>query len=461
MSAGGEHHDGAGTIPASGAVVRPADYRLDLCDVDDLDEPTPAGAAAHAANVHEDARDQPSVERSREGRAGEAVAPLVSELFPVELDDDTPASTPAAGPTPTPVAAAGRDVLPPDLEDDDLEDDDPSSATSDEDDAGPTDPGVEPPSGPAGIPATDTAPFNAERPVQLMPLDQVDIPAARHSADELAAISDSIRAVGQLQTVVLRQRGPRFEVVAGRGRVAALSRLGYPSVLARVLADGPQLDDLAALAEIDENICRVKLPAPERDRLVRKRVDILERLHPELSRASAKSRAGKASAAKRRGTPEAASSARSSTAATASATGRSTRCVQLSAARMERAAPEIIAAYERGELKPTQVDELVKLPKDQQARVLDQVRGKSRSETRRVVQRLLHAESAGDAGDRRKLVRGLDAALSTLMETRAAAWQQRDDLAKLPGDSRLRLARRLQKAANELTELADAVRGKP
>lgn len=76
-------------------------------------------------------------------------------------------------------------------------------------------------------------------------------------------------------------------------------------------------------------------------------------------------------------------------------------------ARVKRSEPTVLELYGDGKLTQTQVDELVKLPPERQSKVAPKLVGKTRAETREVVQ----AERAAEAAPRKE-VRDLFSALA-------------------------------------------------
>jgi ParB-like chromosome segregation protein Spo0J len=81
--------------------------------------------------------------------------------------------------------------------------------------------------------------------------------------ETVADLAASMKAVGQLQPIVLRpQEGIGFYLVAGRHRYEAAKRLKWPSIRA-VILEGAD-DNRVLLSEIAENLHRAELTAAER-----------------------------------------------------------------------------------------------------------------------------------------------------------------------------------------------------
>lgn len=104
--------------------------------------------------------------------------------------------------------------------------------------------------------------------------------------DAVDKLASSIREVGLIQPITVRQRsimsgglaGQGFQVVAGHHRVAACRALGWTEIDAIVIEAGEHLQ--AELIEIDENLCRSELTAAQRTKAVKRRKEIWEALHP-------------------------------------------------------------------------------------------------------------------------------------------------------------------------------------
>ena len=106
----------------------------------------------------------------------------------------------------------------------------------------------------------------------------------------VAQLADSMKAQRQLQPIVLRpSEASGYYLVAGMHRLAAAKTLQWESIWATVL-EGLNAD-LAALAEIDENLARADLSPAERAAHQHARKELYERLHPQTRKGSAGGRA--------------------------------------------------------------------------------------------------------------------------------------------------------------------------
>ncbi len=308
----------------------------------------------------------------------------------------------------------------------------------------------------AGAPAVE---------VRTVGMDAIEPAAVRHTEQQLVDLAASRKDTIPIHPPVLRQRGKRYAVIAGAGRVEADRRAGLKEITATVIPEGPEYDWLAEMVRIDENLRRVDPLPAERDELIRRRKTLWEQRHPEAVGTGVLSAAGKKSAAKRKGTCDAASQVDSFVSETARATGESKRNVQRSLARSEKASPNVAAAYECSEVSPAQVDELAKLPKDKQEAVLAKVKGKTRDQTRQAVreaQGQAHTASPSPptppVSSPRAVVRELVAALDAFNGPLNVVWRcQAEVVAKVGLPERTRLRDRLVKAAEILEKVGAAL----
>lgn len=188
--------------------------------------------------------------------------------------------------------------------------------------------------------------------IQPVAIDAIHArPDARAIADKtVAALVESIAAVGLINPIRVRRAADGFEVIAGRHRLEACRSLGLAEIDAVVVTD----DDLhAELAMIDENLCRAEMSPADRASATARRKEIYEALHPETGH-------GKAS-------PNKDAKFASFHGATAAATGQSPRIVQLNAERGEKVIPEVLDMIRGTHLDKGQyLDKLKKLPPNEQ-----------------------------------------------------------------------------------------------
>lgn len=158
----------------------------------------------------------------------------------------------------------------------------------------------------------------SERNIINWPLDKIEIAANRRpvSQETVAGLVESIKEVGFRGAIEVRPDG---RLVAGRHRVEAVARLGWDTIPTLVF-DGDDLD--AEIFEINENLKRSELTVVQRSKQTARLKTLYEQKHPEARHGENQHTRGVATVA----TPRP-----SFVADTASATGRSTRAVELDA----------------------------------------------------------------------------------------------------------------------------------
>jgi N6-adenosine-specific RNA methylase IME4/uncharacterized ParB-like nuclease family protein len=120
------------------------------------------------------------------------------------------------------------------------------------------------------------------RALQTIALSQITVPSKRARQlrpDAVAALAQSIKAIGLLNPITVVRADTRFRLVAGRHRLEAMRQLGEEKISARVTAAKSALE--AELAEIDENLMRAELSPAERAAHHARRKTIYEELHPD------------------------------------------------------------------------------------------------------------------------------------------------------------------------------------
>jgi len=180
--------------------------------------------------------------------------------------------------------------------------------------------------------------------------------------DNVARLAASMKDVGLINPITVRvAAGTGYAVIAGVHRLEAARSLKWPHIAAVVVEVS---DDEARLAEIDENLMRGELSPAERAIHIAER----KRLYEELN---GKAKANSAKAANTAmGRNVNAESAVTFTADTVAKTGRSERAVQVDASRGSKidAIRKVVGtSLDKGE----ELDALAKLPKAEQAALID------------------------------------------------------------------------------------------
>jgi ParB family transcriptional regulator, chromosome partitioning protein len=197
---------------------------------------------------------------------------------------------------------------------------------------------------------------------QPIGIGRIEIPAGRRHAnpDVVKAIAESIKVVGLLHPIRVREINGRVILVTGLHRLEAYKKLGLGPIPA-VLVDAT--DDEAAIAEIDENLCRLELSDAEIAAVVARRKAIYERLHPETAHGG-----------DRRSSPqiEDLNRAPKFTDDTAAKTGKSRQTVERAARRGRELGPDTLERITGTTLdKGVELDALVKLSPEERAPIIE------------------------------------------------------------------------------------------
>lgn len=192
------------------------------------------------------------------------------------------------------------------------------------------------------------------------------------SAD-INSLKASIMMTGLRHPVALNDQ---FQLVSGHRRLAACKALGWVTIPAVITLYQTEMHE--RLAHIDENIEAKNLSEKDQEKALAERRRIYELLNPESTK---------------RG-PKDDTTTRSFAADTAQKTGISEDKVRKLTKRVDGVSDEVRAAYDADEITSSQIDELVKIPIDEQNRLLDKVKGASTAETKLMVKDYLQAKKA-------------------------------------------------------------------
>lgn len=177
----------------------------------------------------------------------------------------------------------------------------------------------------------------------------------------VSALVESIKQVGLLSPLHVRQVQGGYELIAGAHRLAAFRELGLPTIPCFVRSLG---DLEAELAMIDENLFRAELGPAEFAKALSRRKAIYEQLHPETVHGAALNEQHVANFATRQARY---------TAEVAGDLGISERTAQLHAERGEKIDPAVLDKLVGTPLnKGVVLDALKNLPTDEQKALVDQ-----------------------------------------------------------------------------------------
>lgn len=125
--------------------------------------------------------------------------------------------------------------------------------------------------------------------IVAIPLADIDATDRLRPVDpaHVEAIALSIEQSGLQNPVILRPDGNRYRLVAGWHRLAAVERLGWTDVDARV--ENLTAEE-ARLVEIDENLMRRELSALDRAIFLAERKAVYDLLHPETAKPGRRSK---------------------------------------------------------------------------------------------------------------------------------------------------------------------------
>jgi len=122
--------------------------------------------------------------------------------------------------------------------------------------------------------------------IQDIPIDSIHVAKDRQLTDAstVPTLAESIKSIGLQAPIGVRANGDGHALVWGWKRLQAVKSLGWKVVPASIVT----LDDLhAALAEIDENLCRAELTEAQRAKQLHRRKELYLALHPETKQHSA------------------------------------------------------------------------------------------------------------------------------------------------------------------------------
>jgi ParB family chromosome partitioning protein len=113
-------------------------------------------------------------------------------------------------------------------------------------------------------------------------IDDIDIADTRRQVNPAAVkrLADSIDHIGLRHPITVRERGERYQLIAGRHRIEAFKKLGREHIPATIVK---MTNDDARLWEIAENLHRADLSKLERDEQVAEWIKIVERQKPAQS----------------------------------------------------------------------------------------------------------------------------------------------------------------------------------
>lgn len=122
---------------------------------------------------------------------------------------------------------------------------------------------------------------------ERIPISSIIVNTARRPANKAGVdqLVKSMRERGQLQAIGVRAvPGGRFRLVFGFHRVLAATRLGWKHIDAKVMDFVVAAAEMAEMAEIDENLCRVELDELQRAEAMARLQELYEAMNPGAKR---------------------------------------------------------------------------------------------------------------------------------------------------------------------------------
>lgn len=211
--------------------------------------------------------------------------------------------------------------------------------------------------------------------VIMVPMNQIKIRAGWnmrsdniHELGSVNTLKCSIEELGLMNPLVLNKN---YELVSGFRRYRAVELMRWVEVPCNFVEYDNDLHE--RLANIDENLERRSLSEKDSDRAFSEKKKIYGILYPHMLQGGVK--------------PKDVKDKQQKTFAedTAEKTGLSRATVDKKVARIDSVTPEVRIAYEQDKINSSQIDELVKLDKEDQNKVLKKVQGTSVAETRLIV----------------------------------------------------------------------------
>ncbi len=192
-------------------------------------------------------------------------------------------------------------------------------------------------------------------------------------------LKKSIETVGIINPLILNENN---ELIAGGRRYTALKELGYTEVPCRLLNKNDQEQELIS---IDENLVRRDLTKVELEQALKRGRDLYEELYPEATKFSEEDLSTPAANEIQSEMPN---EKRSFIDITAEKTGLSKKVIKSAIDREEKSSQTVKDLRTHGELNASQINEIIKLPKEEQEEIAELVKGKSAKEVRAIVKKV-------------------------------------------------------------------------
>ena len=195
---------------------------------------------------------------------------------------------------------------------------------------------------------------------------------------DVSALMKSIQSVGLIHPLTVNQDN---ELLAGARRYRAVSELGWEEVPVQVVDQDTLLQELIS---IDENLVRTPLTSLELERSLNRGREIYEAIHPAANKVdlSADELTGEEKQQQKEREEQ---DADSFAAVTAEKTGLSKSVIKGAIKRDALASEAVKRARGDGGLNATKTNEIIKLDKEAQEKILPLIADKTAKEARRIV----------------------------------------------------------------------------
>ena len=195
---------------------------------------------------------------------------------------------------------------------------------------------------------------------------------------DVEALKMSIESVGLIHPVTVNEEG---ELLAGARRLQACRELGWDEIPVQVVQRDALIQELIS---IDENLVRSPLTGLELEKSLNRGREIYEELNPAANKVDLSSEELTGEAKKQQREEEEADES-SFAAVTAEKTGLSKSVIKSAIKRDALAADVVKEARGDGSLNATKTNELIRLEKEDQERILPLIADKTAKETRQIV----------------------------------------------------------------------------
>lgn len=193
---------------------------------------------------------------------------------------------------------------------------------------------------------------------------------------DVEMLKKSIETVGLIAPLVINEH---HVLIAGGRRYSALKELGYTKV-PTIKVNKNKLEQ--ELISIDENLVRLDLTNIELEKSLSRGRDLYEVLYPDATKFKEEDLSTPQSQEIRTDLPD---SKRSFIDITAQKTGLSKRVIKSAIEREEKSSDKVKSLRAHGELNASQTNEIIKLPKEDQEKVIELVKDKSAKEVKALV----------------------------------------------------------------------------